>query len=415
MSIDQSTAEAAEHNRVAERPSWTLLAAVTLLIVCLIPARRIPLDLRVYRGAVEAMLSGGDLYGFAIPDLAGPATFLYPPFAALLVVPTLLVPDGVASNVWALAQIGLAAVLAWLVARGGELKLHSDPFRRRLFAYGVWAALAVSYPVLSNISNGQVSLTIITLVMVDLLMLPPRWRGVLIGVAAAIKLTPLVIVVYFAASKQWRAAAMSVATFAAAGVAGLIALPQQSAVYWTRIVFDASRVPSIDSQRNLSILGALQFWAGTAGWVRMVWMVTAAVVLFAAVRAAYRHQARGEAVAAAIVVGTASAIVSPVAWEHYLVWLPLAGLYLALSGTSGWSRAGWTLLAFLTPLSPIWPVDGAPLWWSAVGAVPGLLAVTICLCGLPSKALRTHPVREDDHSGDVPRRQQLQDVRPHRG
>lgn len=368
------------------RSLFAAAAVAALVATCLIPtARRLPLDFRVYRGAAETLLAGGNLYSFFVPDIAGSATFLYPPFAALLVVPTLLIPAGPAATAWTLAHFGFAAVLVCLLVRDAGWQPHGTPISRMLPVAGLWTGVACSGPLLSGVENGQVSVLIVTLVMVDLLLLPPKWRGVLVGVAAAIKLTPILIVGYLVVSRQWRTAWTAAGSFAAAGLAGLLLAPAESIAYWTQVVFDSSRVPSIDSERNLSIFGAMRFWFGSADWVRPAWTIAAAVTAAAAMWAAARHHRRGETAAAVLVICMATAAVSPVAWSHYLLWLPLVGVYLALSSARWQRRAGVLLLVSCFALSPIWPIDGAPWWWACAGVVPVAVAAAVCVAGLPGR------------------------------
>ena len=62
------------------------------------------IDLEVYRFGVQAWLSGGDMYG-TLPETSDHITlpFIYPPFAALVLLPLAVVP-------WSVAWIGLLGV-----------------------------------------------------------------------------------------------------------------------------------------------------------------------------------------------------------------------------------------------------------------------------------------------------------------
>src|SRR4249919_730692 len=79
-----------------------LLALVLVNVVVHTGGRHI--DLEVYRFGVQAWLSGGDMYG-TLPETADHITlpFIYPPFAALVLLPLAVVP-------WAAAWIGLLAL-----------------------------------------------------------------------------------------------------------------------------------------------------------------------------------------------------------------------------------------------------------------------------------------------------------------
>ena len=88
-------------------------------------------------------------------------------------------------------------------------------------------------PVMQTIEFGQVNLLLMALVAVDVLVVRPRWpRGLLVGIAAAIKLTPAAFVLYFLLRRDYRAAA--VAAVSAALVTGLAFLvaPGPSWTFW---------------------------------------------------------------------------------------------------------------------------------------------------------------------------------------
>ncbi len=384
---------AAQHppsERSSLRPGRVLATTLTVLglaalVVWLAPADRLgvsSLDLRVYRGAAEAMLAGRDLYGFGIADVNGAATFLYPPFAALLAVPTTWLPLGSVITAWLIVQFALAAIVV------GTLLWYSGRARCRGLAdvtsvVGVGALFVFSRPVMMGLHLGQVSLLVTTLVVIDLLLLPRRWQGILIGIAGAIKLTPLFFVVFLLGCRRWRAAAAAIATFLAASVVGFLLLPAESATYWTTVVFDSGRVPGFNSERNLGLLGVLTFWSEQAAWVKPLWILAGAALAAAALGRAVRHHRRGERVEAVVVVGLGATVLSPVAWDHFYVWLVVAALHLAL-GNSRFRPMGWGLVAAVSLASPIWPAALFPPGFVHLAVIPCLAATTLMVVGLPA-------------------------------
>ena len=375
--------------------AWTVVASVLVAITVSAwlhaddPIGR-AFDLMVYRGAVQAMITGtaGGLYGFSIPDVAGPATFLYPPFAAVAMLPLALFPLGVVVIWWTLAQLAVAVALVWLMTdRSGWFSPAS--VSRILVVVAACILFLLSRPVLSGLSLGQASLIITALVVVDMLVLPPRWRGVLIGIAAAVKLTPLFFVVFFLASRQRRAAITAAASFAAATAVGFLIAPTESVQYWTSIVFNGGRVPSIASTRNLSLFGLLQVWGVPDAWLRPAWLLLGGSLAVVSVLVAVRHHHHGEQTGVLLVMGSASTLLSPVAWDHYLVWLPLAALYLTLSLHSTVRIGGWIGLALFNAFSPIWPsLDGQG---QLISVVPVVALVAVTLFGFPSARMRVVP------------------------
>ncbi|CAL8979137.1 hypothetical protein PROP_02712 [Propionicimonas sp. T2.31MG-18] len=345
------------------------------------------LDLRVYRGAVEAMLSGHGLYDSGLRFGAGELSFLYPPFAALLVAATLWMPIGSAGMAWLLAQIGMASVLVWLMLRqNGSSARASLPGSAPtvLLALGLFM---MSQPVLEGFALGQMSLFIVMLSTVDLLLLPSRWRGVLVGVSAAIKLTPLFFVALFLVNRQWRAAATAVSAFVVSTGLGFVVLPAESFEYWTRVVFDTSRVPGLGFEKNLTILGQLMFWGVPDAWQRPAWVVLAAVVATTVLWRARQHWRAEERTSAVLVAGVGSSLVSPVAWPHLWVWLPMVAVHLTIAPKRATRVVGWVGLVASASWSPVWPpVTSSPGILAVIGCAPVLVGLCLAVLGLPREA-----------------------------
>src|SRR5690349_22448378 len=127
-------------------------------------------DLRIYHGAVVWWADGGDLYQFTAPKTT--LGFTYPPFAAISMLPMVVLTAPVAG--WINAIVGLAALGVVLFAIVGPI---TDRYGwPRWFAVGVSVALAGAIePVRETIGFGQVNLILLGLIIADLVAL--RWRG----------------------------------------------------------------------------------------------------------------------------------------------------------------------------------------------------------------------------------------------
>jgi alpha-1,2-mannosyltransferase len=161
-------------------------------------------DLDVYRGAVRSWLSGNGLYEFTSYGPGGEVLpFTYPPFAAILMAPLAVLPDGVVNLTWMAGTLVLCVALSVMLLRsapgaGRRLTL-------RAVIVGVLASLAllVSEPVSHGASLGQVSLFLLLVSFADAGgFVPPKWRGWLVGVAGGMKLIPLVFVPYYLVTRQ---------------------------------------------------------------------------------------------------------------------------------------------------------------------------------------------------------------------
>jgi alpha-1,2-mannosyltransferase len=302
-------------------------------------------DLDVYRTGGLSVLRGQPLYTMLTqpPQLL---PFTYPPAAALFAVPLAVLPWPAAQLAWVPFVYVPLAVVIWyafapLLRRAGRL-------RPAVFAIA-FAACAYLFPVRDEMRFGQVDLVLLALAVADCAAREPRWpRGVLVGVATAVKLVPGVFVVYLWLSGRRRAALTAALVALAVTLGAWLLLPRDSVTYWTSAIFDSGRLgpnsgTSDQSLRGL-LLRALLPWppaaaglpwppapAGLAARLPgVIWVVTAAAVAvagFAAVRRLARQSRHAEAMAVTALVGV---LASPVSWiHHYVVVVLVIGAILA--------------------------------------------------------------------------------------
>ena len=299
-------------------------------------------DLRVYRGAVAWWLDGQPLYDFTYGR--SPYGFTYPPFAALLVVPMGLLPyPVVAAGHVLLNAVVLAGLSRWLLT----------PLARRHGWPLPWAwllalpLLFVVEPVRETIGFGQVNLFLLALVLADVAALRrgARWAGLGIGLAAAVKLTPGLFVVWLLFTRRWRAAGVAVGTAGAATLLAFAVVPGTSWRFWTETLWQTERVGRLDKTSNQSLLGGLARLTDPADPPRLVWALLAVAVLALVLRRAVRAARAGDDLAGVALTGLAACLVSPISWSHHFVWLVPALVVLVD-------------LAAGTP-----PAPAAPRWW----------------------------------------------------
>jgi alpha-1,2-mannosyltransferase len=270
-------------------------------------------DLRVYRGAARRMLSdGGRIYGHPIVRRLG---FTYPPAAALLLAPLALAP----LHVDRLVVTGLnVAALVWILNSTLVFARVDRPASVRWsLAALLTAPILWLEPVTTAIGYGQVDLLIVGLVMFDLSRRHEhRFTGIATGVAAGLKLTPLLFIVYLFLIGRRRAAATAAAAFLTTVVVSFAVAGRSAAHYWGNLVFDTSRVGKAGDPANQSLRGALARLTDTnhPGWpIELVILVVALAGLSLAVAAARRGQPRlGYGLAAITTL-----LASPVSWTHH--------------------------------------------------------------------------------------------------
>jgi alpha-1,2-mannosyltransferase len=310
-------------------------------------------DLDVYRIGSWVWLAGGDLYG-RLPNVLSGANlpFTYPPFAAIVLSPFGMVPYWLASLVITVLSLGLVAAVSIMVLRSCEIR------PQRAWLLLVLPAALVLEPVRANLDNGQINILLMAMVAADCLGPRSRHRGLLLGIAAAIKLTPAAFILFLVFQRDWRAALRAGAAFlAATGLAFLFA-PHDSVVYWTGVVADTGRIGGVEYSSNQSIMGALARLNVPQPLRGELWLALVIVVLVVAAFGIQRALAAGRPALALAVNGVAELLASPVSWSHHWVWA--VPLVLTLAVIAVRERARWArILAVVSGL--VFAVS--PQWW----------------------------------------------------
>ncbi|WP_239091946.1 glycosyltransferase 87 family protein [Streptomyces sp. SID14478] len=344
-----------------------MLAASTLALVTLCTLQHAPMaDTLVYRAEGAAAAAGGaNLYGFTVTAWQLPAT--YPPFAALLFIPTTWLPLPVLKAVFLLGNVTLTAVLVHLSCRLAGLR----PARATLCLI-TGGALWLE-PVFQTLLFGQVNLALACLVLWSL----TRGRGIALGIATGIKLTPAVFIAYLFLTGRRREAGYATAGFAATVAVGGLVLPYASWEFWTRRLYETGRVGKawiVDNQ-SLQGLAARALHTTEPG---LLWALPAAAVAAAGLYAATRPT-RTDAEGITLTALTAL-LVSPISWSHHWVWcVPL----LALLWASGHRRTTAAIaLVFTARTMWLLPHAGAldlhlPWWQQPLASPYPLLGLAV--------------------------------------
>ena len=300
------------------------------------------IDIDVYRMGGRAWLDGTPLYsdGTMFHTRAGlDLPFTYPPLAAVVFAPFAWLSLSGAGVTITVITLLLLVVSTWIVLTRLQV-LESASFapgpawRRRGWLAVAIVAPAVVYlePIRANFDFGQINVVLMTLVIADCVPRRTPWpRGLLLGVAIALKLTPAVFLLYFLLRKDTRALMVSAASAVAATLVGGVLAWQDSFQYWTRTVHDTDRIGTATLNTNQNIAGTLAR-LGLGETPRfVVWVVASFAVLALVVWAAHRvlkgtgldrsDGPDGEAAVLALVcVAMFGLVVSPVSWSHHWVW-----------------------------------------------------------------------------------------------
>ncbi|MEV2240943.1 glycosyltransferase 87 family protein [Micromonospora sp. NPDC049891] len=394
---------------------WAGFAVAALISVVLVLRRPDRLsDLHIYHGALTDLRAGRPLYGYVAPN-GGP--FTYPPFAALVLWPITTVPLGVVEAIWLAATCAAVIAIAVPVGRALATGRPAAPGRPAVSGWGmagvgvprtahlsiaaVAAVLMVTAPVQSNLRFGQVSIFIVLMALLDGMAPPSRMRGVLVGVAAAIKLTPLLFVLYFLVCRRYRDAARALAAFVTCGALALAVLPGESLTYWAGTVTQTSRIGNLASLGNQSVHGMLLRLGLEAGALPLVWATLVVVICALALLRARALARSGRPGHAAVLVGCATVAASPVSWTHHQVWTVLAAMLLV--GAVGVTRriAGGLLLGSMVlsvgaVLAPVSMRPGVQFLFENARAIG---TVALCVAGFGAVALTAARARRTRNPG----------------
>lgn len=304
--------------------------------------RGIWVDLDVYILGGRTILSGGHIYDVAVHDLP----FTYSPFAACLFVLFAVIPGAAAMAVLTTISVGCYATTLGIFAR--RLGLWSP----HVVLLGIGGATIE--PFMRNILLGQINLVLIAMIVLDCLVVPAKWRGILVGIATGTKIIPGIYVLYFLLKRDFAAAARACATFFATVALAAIVDPSDSWRYWTGGFASTGKfgTAALAGPDNQSLLGV---------WIRMIGdhfaptYVTALLCLLGVAlglcvaRGLISRQREPDAVVA---VAVGSLLASPVSWTHHWLWI-VPALLVCLARRR--VLAMW-LLGALFWLGPIWLV-----------------------------------------------------------
>jgi alpha-1,2-mannosyltransferase len=365
---------------------WLRMAAiVTGLAAVLIylqpglaaPGAHWPLwDVRVYWWGGQQAARGGPLYA-----PGGRYSFTYPPFAALIFSAAARVPEGLLAAVITASSVGALVIFCALALSAAGVQ------RRPETVFATSALALLTWPVAYTLHLGEVNLIVAAMAGVDLLRLRDGcwWQGIATGLAAGIKLTPLIFVIFLLMTRRVRAAVTAAGTFAATIALGAILLPSQSRAYWLDGVFwRQDRIGSPANPSDQSLAGAVARLAGTGYPAQTCWFAAALVIGLIGMATAVTVYRRGHQLAGVTCCAITGLLISPFSWTHHWVWA--VPLLITLTIAAWRRRSSWysvaaagtaTVFVGFLPL----PAPGYPL--SPGRLLEGDLYV---LCGLTALA-----------------------------
>lgn len=382
---------------IAARLAWTYL----------VPNGANFVDLHVYIGGGDALDGPGAVYDYVYADQTPdfPLPFTYPPFAAVVFYPLHLLPFWLVALAW---QLGVMAALYGVVRLSQRLLGIIGNQRVAM----LWTAAAIWLePLRSTFDYGQVNVVLVLGVLIA--VNSSRWwlSGLLVGLAAGMKLTPAISGLHFLGARRLGAAVFSAVVFFATVALSWLVMGREAMRYFTDLLGDADRVGPVGTSFNQSWRGAvsriLGYDAGYGPWVLAAILVTA-VLAFAAWRTLGAFTADLDRLGSIVVVNLFGLLLSPISWTHHWVWLVplmiwlLHGPYRHLPGARvlglGWLAltvvgVPW-LLSFAQPT--IWEISRP--WYLAWAGLIYPVATWVTLAWIATRRVRFGGGRSDRRS-----------------
>jgi alpha-1,2-mannosyltransferase len=272
-------------------------------------------------------------------------------------------PLGAGELLWnTLSMVCLWATITISIRASLGRKLTSNEWG---LAIGLTGPALLLSPVRVDLGLGQIELILLALILLDFFV-PLRVgryeipQGALIGLAAAIKLTPLIFVAYLAITGRRAAARIACISFLSATALMFAVAPRNSFTYWTKDLLSTQRIAQPLSAGNEALHGMLPRLGLFLSSVPMDLLSVGVLVLGLVV--ARRVSCRYGTLPGVMVCASVGLIVSPVSWTQHYVWI-IPGLVWALLPRSRTIRNLPLALAvtviFVWP--PLWAYSHAPL------------------------------------------------------
>lgn len=297
----------------------------------LVPWQPSTIDLQVYMYTVKDMLAGKDIFGTTTPFWR--LYFIYPPIAAILMTPLAIGPYTFWQVIW-------TGGLVW--AQQSVLKRCGAPRGWKLGLIGIAVLLAVE-PIRTTLGYGQVNTILMALVVADLLPDRPEQRrripqGILIGLAAAIKLTPALFVIFMFLIGKRRAAITAIISFAVFTGIATILLFRETVVFFGGLSGGDTRTASPLYTGNQSLLGVFFRLGDSSRTTTVLGLAVAGVLAVLGCLIAAHWWRNNEKVFAVAIVGLTTCLASPLSWTHHYVWILPLGMAVLSPGVPRWAR-----------------------------------------------------------------------------
>ena len=281
------------------------------------------------------------LYDWPLSKVA--LKFTYTPFAAIFFAGISYIPWSVLPRLSQLANLVFLTAATWFTV--GALGCRDRRTQLGCALLGAAAAL-LTEPVFRTMYLGQINLLLMAAIIGDLSQ-PDRRRckGIATGIAAGIKLVPLIFIPYLLLTRRFRAAATTAGAFAATVILGFIVVPGDADDWWFHGLFFADgRTGFVGWGGNQSLRAVLTRFAGSIDGAVVPWVIAALITAAVGLTSAVLLDRAGHPVPAILATALVGLLDSPISWDHHWVWV-VPGLIAAVHYAVRAGRASRRLAA----------------------------------------------------------------------
>jgi alpha-1,2-mannosyltransferase len=286
-----------------------------------------PVDLRVYRdgGLIVRQISPPydshlthPLYDWPVNNEA--LKFTYTPFAAIFFALVSWIPWWLLPRLTQVANLIFLLIAAWYTM--GALGYRDRRVRLGGALLGAAAGL-LTEPVFRTMYLGQINLLLMAVLIWDLRQPDSRrWKGIATGLAAGVKLVPLIFIPYLLLTRKFRAAALAFAGFAGTVGLGFVILPGESKLWWLHGLFiQDGRTGFVGWGGNQSLRAIMTRLLGSINAATVPWVAVALVVTVIGLISAALLDRAGHALLGLLTTALVGLLDSPISWDHHWVWV----------------------------------------------------------------------------------------------
>jgi alpha-1,2-mannosyltransferase len=287
--------------------------------------------------------------------------FTYTPFAAVSFALVSFLSTGVATPVD--TMVNFLALMAAIWFTLGGLGYRDLRVKTGAMLLGT-AAVIWTEPVFRTIYLGQINLILMAAILWDLCQPDTRRnKGFLTGIAAGIKLVPLIFIPYLLVTRKFRQAAMTCTGFVFTLAVGFAVLPKDSSKYWFGgLFYNGGRTGFTGWLGNQSLDGLITRLSGSINAAKPIWLAASVIVVIAGIGAAALLYQAGHKLPAILLTALTGDLVSPISWDHHWVWIAPGVVVAAHYAVKAWQArrklAAWAFAggaAAILVLYGAWP------------------------------------------------------------